>query len=86
MLPEAPGMFERASGRPRASPPGERPTPVQPFRLLVLRADGAGRLGDEETATTALADAAAVPLDADEGEDEGESVRGGLQRLGELRG
>ncbi|MFE1025700.1 bleomycin resistance protein [Streptomyces sp. NPDC058818] len=61
--------------------PGERPTPVQMFRLLVLRADVAGRLGDEETATTALADAAAVPLAADERE----SVQDDLERLEELR-
>lgn len=61
--------------------PGERPTPVQMFRLLVLRADVAGRLGDEETATSALAGAAAVPLAAGERE----SVRDDLERLEELR-
>lgn len=61
--------------------PGERPTPVQMFRLLVLRADVAGRLGDEETATSALAGAGAVPLAADERE----SVRDDLERLEELR-
>ncbi|MFB6549968.1 bleomycin resistance protein [Streptomyces sp. NPDC056405] len=61
--------------------PGERPTPVQLFRLLVLRADVAGRLGDEETATTALAGAAAVQLTAEERE----SVPDDLRRLEELR-
>ncbi|GAA5206515.1 bleomycin resistance protein [Streptomyces thinghirensis] len=61
--------------------PGERPTPVQMFRLLVLRADVAGRLGDEETATSALVGAGAVPLAADERE----SVRDDLERLEELR-
>ncbi|WP_121745298.1 VOC family protein [Streptomyces sp. E2N166] len=61
--------------------PGERPTPVQMLRLLVLRADVAGRLGDEGTATTALADAAAIPLAADERK----SVQDDLGRLQELR-
>ncbi|MGW7283815.1 bleomycin resistance protein [Streptomyces sp. NPDC054844] len=61
--------------------PGERPTPVQTFRLLVLRADVAGRLGDEGTARTALADAAAVPLAADERK----SVQDDIERLEELR-
>ncbi|WP_210570355.1 VOC family protein [Streptomyces sp. GESEQ-4] len=59
----------------------ERPTPVQLLRLLVLRADVAGRLGDEETATTALAEAAAVQLTAEERE----SVHDDLERLEELR-
>ncbi|WP_328436483.1 VOC family protein [Streptomyces sp. NBC_00444] len=59
----------------------ERPTPVQLLRLLVLRADVAGRLGDEETATTALAQAVAVQLTAEERE----SVRDDLERLEELR-
>ncbi|MPY62466.1 bleomycin resistance protein [Streptomyces spongiae] len=58
-----------------------RPTPVQLFRLLVLRADVAGRLGDDETATSALAEAAAVPLTAEERD----AVRDDLARLGELR-
>jgi hypothetical protein len=57
------------------------PTPVQLFRLLVLRADVAGRLGDEGTATSALARAAATPLTARERE----SVRDELERLEELR-
>lgn len=58
----------------------ERPTPVQLLRLLVLRADVAGRLGDEETATTALAKAAAVHLTAEDRE----SVHDDLDRLEEL--
>ncbi|GAA2735711.1 VOC family protein [Streptomyces nogalater] len=60
----------------------ERPTSVELFRLLVLRADVAGRLGDEETAASAQVRAAAVPLTAQERE----SVRDDLQRLGELCG
>ncbi|MCQ0023611.1 VOC family protein [Streptomyces somaliensis DSM 40738] len=59
----------------------ERPAPVQSFRLLVLRADVAGRLGDEETAGAALAQAAAVRLT----DQERESVRDDLERLDELR-
>ncbi|MGC9499962.1 bleomycin resistance protein [Streptomyces sp. WG7] len=59
----------------------ERPTPTQLFRLLVLRADVAGRLADEETTATALARAAAVPLTAEDRE----SVADALQRLEELR-
>ncbi|WP_033319263.1 bleomycin resistance protein [Streptomyces yerevanensis] len=59
----------------------ERPTPVQLLRLLVLRADVAGRLGDGETATSALAEAAAVQLSAQERE----SVQDDLERLAELR-
>ncbi|NEY34542.1 VOC family protein [Streptomyces sp. PRKS01-65] len=60
----------------------EPPTPVQLLRLLVLRADVAGRLGDEETAMSALTKAAAVHLTAQERE----SVRDDLERLEELRG
>ncbi|MET9778530.1 VOC family protein [Streptomyces sp. NPDC006367] len=59
----------------------ERPTPVQSLRLLVLRADVAVRLGDEETAASALAEAAALPLTARERE----TVRDDLERLAELR-
>ncbi|MGW1544135.1 bleomycin resistance protein [Streptomyces sp. NPDC002309] len=59
----------------------ERPTPAQLLRLLVLRADVAGRLGDELTATTALARADAVDLTAEDRE----SVRDDLHRLDELR-
>lgn len=59
-----------------------RPTPAQLLRLLVLRADVAGRLGDEETAASALGEAAAVRLTAEERE----SVVDALERLGELRG
>lgn len=58
----------------------ERPTPVQLLRLLVLRADVAGRLGDEETARSALTQAAAVHLTAQERE----SVPDDLERLEEL--
>ncbi|WP_217251137.1 VOC family protein [Streptomyces sp. AC602_WCS936] len=59
----------------------ERPTPVQLVRLLVLRADVAGRLGDEGAKASALARAAAVRLTAGERE----SVREDLERLAELR-
>ncbi|MEV8103285.1 VOC family protein [Streptomyces sp. NPDC088135] len=59
----------------------ERPTPVQLLRLLVLRGDVAQRLGDNGTATTVLARATAVHLDAEERE----SVRDDLERLEELR-
>ncbi|MFE7296032.1 bleomycin resistance protein [Streptomyces sp. NPDC057579] len=59
----------------------ERPTPVQLLRLLVLRADVAGRLGDEETARSALARAAAIHLT----DQERESVHDDLERLDELR-
>lgn len=59
----------------------ERPTPVQLLRLLVLRADVAGRLGDKATATSALSEAAAIQLTAQERE----SVPDTLRRLEELR-
>ncbi|MBO8184617.1 bleomycin resistance protein [Streptomyces spirodelae] len=61
----------------------EQPTPEQRFRLLVLRADVAGRLGDEETATRALTEAtdAAGRLTAPERE----AVRDDLERLAELQ-
>jgi hypothetical protein len=58
-----------------------QPTPVQLFRLLVLRADVAGRLGDEDTARTALTQATAVQLT----DEERESVHDDLRRLEELR-
>ncbi|QGV79078.1 bleomycin resistance protein [Streptomyces ficellus] len=61
--------------------PDERPTPVQLFRLLVLRADVAGRLGDPETAASALARADGVRLTAEERE----SLRDELARLEDLR-
>ncbi|MCX0242088.1 hypothetical protein NEH16_30325 [Streptomyces drozdowiczii] len=51
------------------------------LRLLVLRADAAGRLGDDATAASALARAAALRLTARERE----SVRDDLERLRELR-
>lgn len=60
----------------------ERPTPVQLLRLLVLRGDVAGRLGDEPTAASALERAAAVRLTAEERE----SARDDLARLEELAG
>ncbi|MFD7065808.1 bleomycin resistance protein [Streptomyces sp. NPDC059913] len=59
----------------------ERPTPVQLLRLLVLRADVAGRLGDERDAATALAEAAAIPLSAEDRK----AARSDLGRLEELR-
>ncbi|MFM9500282.1 bleomycin resistance protein [Streptomyces galilaeus] len=59
----------------------ERPTPVQLLRLLVLRGDVARRLGDNGIATTVLAKAAAIHLNAEERE----SVRDDLKRLEELR-
>ncbi|MEV6122576.1 VOC family protein [Streptomyces sp. NPDC052077] len=59
----------------------ERPTPAQSLRLLVLRADVAGRLGDEETARSALARAAAIRLTGRERE----SARDDLERLAELK-
>ena len=59
----------------------ERPTPTQRLRLLVLRADVAGRLGDKETAAAVLDDAAAIPLSCEERA----SVRDNLERLDELR-
>ncbi|MGX2997788.1 bleomycin resistance protein [Streptomyces sp. JNUCC 64] len=60
----------------------ERPTPPQLVRLLVLRADVAGRLGDEETAAAARAGAVAVPLT----DGEREAVRDDLERLRQLPG
>lgn len=58
-----------------------QPTPVQLFRLLVLRADVAGRLGDEDTARTTLTQATAVQLT----DEERESVHDDLRRLEELK-
>ncbi|MFB7345107.1 bleomycin resistance protein [Streptomyces hydrogenans] len=60
--------------------PDERPTPVQLLRLLVLRADVATRLGDEDAATGALSAASAVALTAEERE----SAREDLERLAQL--
>jgi hypothetical protein len=58
----------------------EHPSPAQLLRLLVLRADVAGRLGDKETAAFALSRGGAVALtDA-----EREAVRDDLVRLDEL--
>ena len=61
---------------------GEQPTPVQLLRLLVLRSDVAGRLGDEETATYTREKADAVQLT----EEDKELVRDDLARLEELKG
>ncbi|GGY14757.1 bleomycin resistance protein [Streptomyces djakartensis] len=59
----------------------ETPTKPQLFQLLVLRGDIAMRLGDEETAQTALTRAAALDLtDA-----EREQARDALTRLEDLR-
>ncbi|MFD7963336.1 bleomycin resistance protein [Streptomyces zaomyceticus] len=62
----------------------ERPTPAQRLRLLVLRADVAGRLGDEATAAKALAEAGAAAgrLTPEERASAGDD----LDRLEELRG
>ncbi|MEU2506264.1 VOC family protein [Streptomyces sp. NPDC007863] len=68
-------IVERALGRE-----DERPTPVQLLRLLVLRADVARRLGDEEAAAAALAEAGAVPLSGEERAEAGDE----LVRLAEL--
>ncbi|GGR46547.1 bleomycin resistance protein [Streptomyces roseolus] len=54
-------IVERALGRD-----DERPAPVELLRLLVLRADLARRLGDEDLAAAALAEAGAVPLTGEE--------------------
>ncbi|WMX48991.1 VOC family protein [Streptomyces roseicoloratus] len=58
----------------------ESPTPVQLLRLLVLRADVAGRLADEKTTASALARATALALT----EEEREVARDDLARLREL--
>lgn len=51
------------------------------MRLLVLRADVAVRLGDEQAATHAVARAGAVPLT----DEEREQARESLVRLEDLR-
>ncbi|GGR66273.1 hypothetical protein GCM10010282_69160 [Streptomyces roseolus] len=66
-------ILDRAAGNE-----DESPTPVQLLRLLVLRADVAGRLADEKTAASALARAAALT------EEEREAARDDLTRLREL--
>ncbi|UFQ99943.1 VOC family protein [Streptomyces sp. Go40/10] len=58
----------------------EPPTPVQLLRLLVLRADVAVRLDDEETARSALTRAAAIHLT----DEEREYAHDDLERLDEL--
>ncbi|MGW2329033.1 bleomycin resistance protein [Streptomyces sp. NPDC001700] len=60
----------------------ERPTPLQSLRLLALRADVARRLGDEETTTSALTQAAALHLTTQQRA----SAHDDLERLEELRG
>ncbi|MGI5352085.1 bleomycin resistance protein [Streptomyces sp. CA-250714] len=70
-------VIDRALGLP-----DERPTPVQLLRLLVLRADVAGRLGDAETAASALAEATATAGQL--GAEEREAVSDDLERLEEL--
>ncbi|MFF8617653.1 bleomycin resistance protein [Streptomyces sp. NPDC015350] len=60
---------------------GEEPTRVQLLQLLVLRADVAGRLGDEEAAASALVRASEVRLAAEERD----RARDSLARLEELR-
>ncbi|MFJ2961808.1 bleomycin resistance protein [Streptomyces collinus] len=60
----------------------ETPTRVQLLQLLVLRADVAARLDDEEATATALARAAALDLTAAERE----QGRDALTRLADLRG
>lgn len=59
----------------------EKPTELRLLQLLVLRADVAVRLGDEETATATLARAGAVPLT----DEEREAARDSLVRLEDLR-
>ncbi|MFF9571003.1 bleomycin resistance protein [Streptomyces sp. NPDC014685] len=59
----------------------EEPTRVQLLRLLVLRADVAGRLGDEEVAASALVRASGIRLLAEERD----AARDALMRLEELR-
>ncbi|WP_216587024.1 bleomycin resistance protein [Streptomyces brasiliscabiei] len=66
----------------RALGSAAEPAPSLLVRLLVLRADVAVRLGDEEAATAALDRAEAVPLDDGERETVGDS----LVRLADLRG
>ncbi|MFF3346447.1 VOC family protein [Streptomyces sp. NPDC002779] len=58
-----------------------RPTCVQLLQLLVLRADVAGRLGDDEAMASALTRAAALRLTAEEQD----AARDALARLDDLR-
>ncbi|MFI2034302.1 bleomycin resistance protein [Streptomyces bottropensis] len=60
----------------------QKPADPLLLRLLVLRADVAVRLGDEETATAALARAEAVPLTPAQRE----TAHDALLRLADLRG
>lgn len=66
----------------RALATAEKPTEPLLVRLLVLRADVAVRLGDEETATAALVRAEAVPLTAEQRD----AAHDALLRLEDLRG
>ncbi|WP_190130102.1 bleomycin resistance protein [Streptomyces mashuensis] len=77
-LTAAAGVLDRALRHD-----GEQPTPVQLLRLLVLRADVAGRLGDAATAASVLARAtdAAQRLTAGERD----AARDDLRRLDDLR-
>ncbi|MEU7577512.1 VOC family protein [Streptomyces sp. NPDC041068] len=75
-LPGAARIIDRALGLT-----GERPTPEQELRLLVLRGDIAQRLGDDELAGRMLTRAQELAL----GEAERESARDALARLAELR-
>jgi hypothetical protein len=59
----------------------EQPTRVQLLQLLVLRADVAGRLGDDEAMASALTRVAALRLTAEEQD----TVRDALARLEDLR-
>lgn len=59
----------------------EKPTDLRLLRLLVLRADVAVRLGDEEAATAALVRAEAVSLT----DEDREAARDSLLRLEDLR-
>ncbi|MDJ1130493.1 bleomycin resistance protein [Streptomyces iconiensis] len=59
----------------------EQPAPEELLRLLVLRADVAGRLGDDATAAGALTRASALPLT----DGQRDSARDALDRLAELR-
>ncbi|WP_338898365.1 VOC family protein [Streptomyces sp. TG1A-60] len=70
-------VIDRVLGKAEA----EWPPHVLLLRLLVLRADVAVRLGDEETATAVLGRAGAVPLT----DEERDAARDTLLRLEDLR-
>ncbi|QNP64525.1 bleomycin resistance protein [Streptomyces genisteinicus] len=75
-LPGAARIVDRALARQDV-----RPTPVQLLRLLVLRGDIAGRLGDEARAAAALERAEGVELSAAERREAADA----LARLRDLR-